>query len=192
MIPRPVDSRRARVARAGGAAAIATLTASAAHTLGGGAPPAPWLVLTVALLAWPVALAIVGSRPGAFRTGLAVVTAQAILHGAFALVGDAVPQAGASTHHHGLLILDPSTGTGMATGTDMLAAHVIAGIATAVAVCHGERMLRAVARGIRHLLRPTAPAPLSPIPAPAAALPQPLRLRPRLVLADLSRRGPPR
>ncbi|WP_413353979.1 hypothetical protein [Microbacterium sp. 1P06AB] len=192
MIPRPADSRRARVARAGGAAAIATLTASAAHTLGGGTPPAPWLVLTVALLAWPVALAIVGSRPGAFRTGLAVVTAQAILHGAFALVGDVVPQAGASTHHHGLLILGPSTGTGMATGTDMLAAHVIAGIATAVAVCHGERMLRAVARGIRHLLRPTAPAPLSPIPAPAAALPQPLRLRPRLVLADLSRRGPPR
>ena len=58
MIPRPADPRRARVARAGGAAAIATLTASAAHTLGGGTPPAPWLVLTVALLAWPVALAI--------------------------------------------------------------------------------------------------------------------------------------
>lgn len=194
MIPRLLDSRRVRVVRAGGASAVATLSAATAHTLGGGTPPAAWLVLTVALLAWPVALVIVGSRPSALRTGLAVAAAQALLHGAFALVGDTAPSAGALTgHHHDLLALGPVAGSAMTPDGSMLAGHVAAAILTAVAVCHGERMLRAVARGIRSLLRPTVLPllPLAPVaPAVAAALPE--RLRPRRLLADLSRRGPPR
>ncbi|MFJ6680032.1 hypothetical protein ACIQLK_13035 [Microbacterium sp. NPDC091382] len=192
MILRPVDSRRARVVRAGGAAAIATLTASAAHTLGGGIPPAPWLVLTVMLLSWPLALAIVGRRPGSVRTALAVVSAQALLHTAFALVGGAEPHGIWGTHHHGRLILDATAAAGAPPDTGMLSAHVVAAIVTAAMVCHGERMLRATARGIRYLLRLRTPALLSPTPVPTAAGPLPRRPRPRLLLADLSRRGPPR
>ena len=194
MISRPADSRHVRAVRAGGAASIATLTAAAAHTLGGGTPPAPWLVVAVTLLAWPVALLIVGARPSALRTATAVAAAQALLHSAFALVGDAAPRSAAlAGHHHGTALLGPVTGTSMPLDAAMLTGHVIAAILTAVAVCHGERMLRAVARGIRELLRPAAIVVLQPTPTvPAAATSSTRGPRPRLILADLSRRGPPR
>lgn len=191
MIPRPVDSRRVRVVRAGGAAAIATLTAAAAHTLSGGTAPAPWLVATVTLLAWPIALTIVGSRPSAVRTGLAVATAQALLHAAFAVVGDVEPTVAAG-HHHALLPLT-TAGGGMPVDGSMLAGHAAAAIVTAVAVCHGERMLRALARGIRSLLRLRAAfAPAADLPAIVLPAASPLHLRARLALTDRSRRGPPR
>ncbi|WP_060915310.1 hypothetical protein [Microbacterium oleivorans] len=194
MIPRPVDSRLVRVVRAGGAASIATLTAAAAHTVGGGTPPAPWLVVAVALLAWPIAVLIVGTRPSSRRTATAVAAAQALLHSAFALVGDTAPRSAAlSGHHHGDILLGPVSGAAMPVDAAMLAGHVVAGILTAVAVCHGERMLRAVARGIRELLRPAVAVivpPRSTIPALPTSAPH--GLRPRLLLADLSRRGPPR
>ena len=192
MIPRPVDSRRVRVVRAGGAAAVATVTAAAAHTLGGGTAPAPWLVATVMLLAWPIALAIVGSRPSAVRTGLAVAAAQALLHSAFALVGDVQPTAAAG-HHHAALVLGATAGGTPSVDGAMIAGHALAAVVTAVAVCHGERMLRAVARGIHSLLRLVVVAPpTGGWRAPALPLPTPRGLRPRLALADLSRRGPPR
>ncbi|MFI8631340.1 hypothetical protein ACIGEP_01930 [Microbacterium sp. NPDC077663] len=192
MIPRPVDARRVRVVRAGGAAAIATLTAAAAHTLGGGTAPAPWLVATVMLLAWPIALAIVGSRPSAVRTGLAVAASQALLHAAFALVGDVHPTLAAG-HHHTALALTGAGGGAMPLDGTMLTGHAAAAIVTAAAVCHGERMLRVVARGIRALLRshvPRLPAAQPRTAALHAATPR--GLRPRLALTDLLRRGPPR
>ncbi|MCO7204643.1 hypothetical protein NH287_14215, partial [Microbacterium sp. CnD16-F] len=75
----------------------------------------------------------------------------------------------------------------------MIAGHALAAVVTAVAVCHGERMLRAVARGIHSLLRVAVVAPpTGGWPAPALPLTTPRGLRPRLALADLSRRGPPR
>lgn len=193
MIPRPVDSRRVRVVRAGGAAAVATLTAAAAHTLGGGIAPAPWLVATVMLLAWPIALVIVGSRPSAVRTGLAVAAAQALLHSAFALVGDVQPTAAPAGHHHAAFALGTTAGGTVSVDGAMIAGHAFAAVVTAVAVCHGERMLRAVARGIHSLLRVAVVAPpTGGWRAPELPHPTPRGLRPRLALADLSRRGPPR
>jgi hypothetical protein len=193
VIPRPVDTRRVRAARAGGASAVATITAAAAHTVGGGSAPGPWLVLTVALLAWPVALVVVGARHSPARTALAVGGSQLLLHAAFAIVGDAAPVVGrAAAHHHAVLPLATSTAATMPLDAVMLAGHTLAAILTAVAVCHGERMLRAVARGIRQLLRsPITVTPLAVGAAPVAAE-APRGLRPRLVLSDLSRRGPPR
>lgn len=181
-----------RVVRAGGAAAVATLTAAAAHTLGGGSAPAPWLLAVVTLLAWPLALAIVGSRPSALRTGLAVAAAQALLHAAFAAVGDVEP-ALAAAHHHGQIALGAAHTGAMPLDLGMLAGHALAAVVTAVAVCHGERMLRAVARGIRTLFH-VAEVPAPPAtPRRARVAPSaPLGRRPRLVLSDLSRRGPPR
>lgn len=203
MSSRPLDARRVRAARAGGASAVATITAAAAHTIGGGSAPGPWLVLAVALLAWPVSLLIVGARHSPARTALAVGGSQLLLHAAFAMVGDAAPVfEGAAAHHHAVVPLATDAtmplgapmilGVPMILGAPMMAGHALAAIVTAVAVCHGERMLRAVARGIRQLLRSPIPAPVFAVgaePVPAAA---PVRLRPRLVLSDLSRRGPPR
>ncbi|MEW1834350.1 hypothetical protein [Microbacterium sp. NPDC079995] len=191
-MPRPADSRRVRVVRAGGAAAIATLTAAAAHSLGGGSAPAPWLVATVTLLAWPIALAIVGSRPSAVRTGIAVATAQALLHAAFALVGDVHPTLAAG-HHHGAFTLAAGSGAAMPLDGAMIAGHTLAAVVTAVAVCHGERMLRVLARGIRSLWAIRAPQ-LPAIERRPVAIPDgaPRGVRPRLALTDLFRRGPPR
>lgn len=185
------DTRRGRAIRAGAAAAVATVAAAAAHTVAGGSAPPPWLVAAVILLAWPVALVIVGRAASAPRTGLAVVAAQAMLHGAFAMVGDAAPSAaGAHGHLHAPLLLAPGAAS-PAPDAAMLGGHAIAAVVTVLAVCHGERMLRAVAAGIRSLLRrtlPTSPHPAVPLAVPATVAPAPV---PALFVSDLSRRGPP-
>ena len=52
------------------AASVAVVVSATAHTLsGGGAPPA-WLLVAVALLATPVAVALVGDRPRPLRLGV--------------------------------------------------------------------------------------------------------------------------
>jgi len=69
---------------------------------------------------------------------------------------------------------------------------VLAAIATVAALYGGERMLRALGRGIRSLFsraRAIAPRPTMPrfVPAPAGSA----LVAARVVLSDVSRRGPP-
>lgn len=187
---RPDDSRLLRVVRAGTAAGIATTVAGTAHTLsGGGAPPA-WLMLVVTLLAWPVALILIGARPSGVRTGAAIVAAQGILHGAFAMVGTGTPR-GIGAHTHGSVALALGSSGALPVDPEMIAGHLAAAAVTIALVAHGESLLRTIAAGIRALL-PTVPA------APAvAALPprtgaqEPARPYRRLLPSPLSRRGPP-
>jgi hypothetical protein len=74
----------------------------------------------------------------------------------------------------------------------MLAAHVLAALATLAGLYGGERMLRALGRGIRSLfsrLRGVAlRAPLPRFVPPPAG---PVFAAARIVLSDVSRRGPP-
>lgn len=180
--------RHVRTVRGAAAASAATIVAATAHTLAGGGAPAPLLVAGVGILASPFAVALIGRRLAAWRVAVTVLASQALFHLAFTLTAGADPAALAG--HHAPM-------TGDAAGivlpdTPMLVGHLLAAGATVVVLYGGERMLRALGRGIRSLFsRAHAGGPLPSVPrlitAPARVTP----LTSRALLSDLSRRGPP-
>lgn len=182
-------ARQARALRGGAAVAVATVTAATAHTLSGGGAPPFWLLVAVVVLATPLGIALVGRRPALWRIALAVAASQALLHATFAAVGPAAP-AMAVGHDHGALL--PALGPAVALADPaMLAGHALAGLVTTALLAYGERMLRALGRGMRRVLRrASARIPVIAWPEP---VPAPLfRTRlPRVDLDSLSRRGPP-
>lgn len=179
--------RRVRALRGSAAAAIAVLFASTAHTLAGGIAPPAWLVVSVTILAAPLCVALVGRRRSVVRLSAAVITAQVALHTAFAAIGSAAPAAMPAGHHHLLLPLVASVDPAAAT---MSAGHALAAVATIVTLGWGERMLAAIARGIRRLLTLAPQSAPHPHAAPAS-----FSAPPRAVAAvsghSVSRRGPP-
>lgn len=181
--------RQMRAVRGSAAAWIATIVAATAHTLAGGGAPAPVLVAAVGVLASPFAVALVGRRLAAWRVGIAVLASQALFHTAFALTSRADPAT--LSGHHTLLTVDRAVGL-VLPDAPMLIGHVLAAAATVVVLYGGERMLRALGRGIRSLFsRADVVAPLPSIPrlvAPRARLTVPAA---RPTLSGLSRRGPP-
>lgn len=179
-------ARRLRVLRGSTAASVATVVASTAHTLAGGGAPPFWLLIAVTLLAAPIAVALIGGRRSLTRLAATVAAAQLMLHTAFAAVGSDAPLAGHG-HVHGLVTL--TTALSPATA-GMTAGHAIAAVVTFVMLATGERMLRALARGIRRLLHVADDVSL-----PGATARRPVSPRPRLhaakILTSVSRRGPP-
>jgi len=185
-----VTPRHVRALRGTAAAWVATVVAATAHTLAGGGAPAPSLVAAVGILAAPFGVAVVGRRLSAWRVGATVLASQALFHLAFAITAGADPSA-AHSHHVRVLV-----GGGIAPvalpDAPMLVAHVLAASATVAGLCGGERMLRALGRGIRSVLaraRVIVPAP--PVPALVTAERQRPAPAARTVLSGLSRRGPP-
>jgi len=190
-----MTARQVRAVRGFTAASIATTLAATAHTIGGGTPPAWWLVLAVTLLATPVSVALIGRRPSAVRTALAASAAQALLHTAYAAVGDAAPTVAAHVHS----IVGSTTGGAVApiaatahlhVDAGMLLAHLVAAAATIALLVRGEALLRALARGVRRLLPRVSLRPLPTVSLPMRAY------APRLPGTDplfsaISRRGPP-
>lgn len=79
------NERAARVARGSAIAGFATLTASLAHTLGGGAPPGLLAIALALAFSVPFAIATVGSRGGITRAGIAALGAQLALHALYSL-----------------------------------------------------------------------------------------------------------
>jgi hypothetical protein len=186
-----VTPRHVRTLRGAAAAWVATIVAATSHTLAGGGAPAPLLVGVVGILAWPVGVALVGRRLSIWHVGAAVVASQLLFHIAFAIAAGADPAAATGHLHH--LALD---GGGLATAAlpdaPMLVAHALAAVATLAGIYGGERMLRALGRGIRSVLR-RAEATLRAPHAPRRRLVGVLVSAPLpgAVLSDLSRRGPP-
>ncbi|MEV4687804.1 hypothetical protein [Microbacterium sp. LWH3-1.2] len=181
--------RHVRALRGTSAAWVATVVAAAAHTLGGGGAPSPALVAAVGILAAPFAVALIGRGLSTWRLGASVLASQALFHVAFAVTADADP---APLHGHHVTHLGGDLSAVVVPDTPMLAAHALAAIATLAGLYGGERMLRALGSGIRSLftrLRGVARRPSQPQVAPAPARP-PL-VAARIVLSDVSRRGPP-
>ena len=83
------NERGARVARGSAIAVFATLTASLAHTLGGGLPPGPLAIVLALAFSVPFAIALVGrrvaARAGGARSAIAAVGAQLALHALYSL-----------------------------------------------------------------------------------------------------------
>ena len=197
-------SRRHRALRGTVAATVATLVAATAHTLAGGGAPPWWMLLALTLLTSPVAVWLIGRRPSVRRTAAAVVVAQLALHVAFAAVGTGGPIAasqvptgsGHAAGHTGSAAVQASLGSPLAAAghlhldPGMIAAHLVAAAATVLLLAHGERLVRAIAGGLRRVLRRALPA-LPPPTVPATRADEPLAPVAAVFLSVLSRRGPP-
>ncbi|TNB75789.1 hypothetical protein FHJ30_03950 [Arthrobacter sp. BB-1] len=193
------------------ATAILTLAAGA-HLAGGGALPAPTVMLAV------LALTALGSTTATrlrlrFPAAAALLAGgQLLLHEVFAAAGVPAAAAGSGTatphashlsgaaglpavldHLYGTGIYGTEIyGTGATSGPLMLAAHILATLGSALLLAKGEDALWALAAWLRPLValpRPAAydggAAPLVPF-APSA-----VPLRPWRNLRQDSRRGPP-
>lgn len=187
-----MSPRHVRALRGVTAAWIATIVAATAHTLAGGGAPSPALIAATGILATPFAVALVGRRPAAWRIASVVLAAQALFHVAFAMTAGADASADASAHVHHFTALGSSALPGVVPDAPMLVGHVLAAGATVLALFSGERMLRALGRGIRSVLsraRSVATRPSSPrlVAAPTV----PIRAVAAVALSGLSRRGPP-
>ncbi|MFC8680867.1 hypothetical protein ACFT30_05045 [Microbacterium ureisolvens] len=180
--------RHVRALRGTAAAWVATIVAATAHTLAGGGAPSPALVATVGILASPFAVALIGRRLTGWRIGVTVLASQAFFHGAFALTAGADP---AALHGHHVTHLGGDLSAVALPDAPMLLAHVLAAALTVFALHGGERMLRALGRGIRSLFSRARVAPLPSLPRPVAVGAAPRHVAARIVLSDLSRRGPP-
>ena len=181
------DQLPLRVARTGLLGLAAAVLASVAHTAGGGARPAPALVLTAAVLAAGTCWRASRRRLGAVRCAAVTAAVQLSLHVAFALD----TPAGVPAH--------------AGHGAAMLAAHVAAGAAFGVWLAVGEAALwrsaarlaavtavavRTLADRVTRLLAP--PRVAAPRRAPGRRAPRDLRPASRPALRHVVvRRGPP-
>jgi hypothetical protein len=182
------------------ATAILTLAAGA-HLTGGGALPAPTVMLAV------LALTALGSTTATrLRLGFPAVAAllaggQVALHEVFAAAGiPAAAESGATAPHGSHLsgaaamqpVLDHIYGTGATSGPLMLAAHVLATLGSALLFAKGEDALWALAAWLRPLVALPRPAAFDGGTAPLVSFaPFAVPLRPWRNLRQDSRRGPP-
>lgn len=184
--------RHVRALRGTASAWIATIIAATSHTLAGGGGPSPALVAVIGVLAAPLAVLLIGRRLTALRVGATVVVAQAMFHVAFALAAGADPAVSAGHVHDRTLHAAPSFAGVVLPDAPMLLAHTVAAAATMLALYGGERMLRALGRGIRSVLRRAVePALAPPVVLRRWAGASDPAARHGVVLSDLSRRGPP-
>lgn len=184
--------RHVRALRGASAAWIATIVAATAHTLAGGGAPSPVLVGVLGILASPIGIALVGRRLTAWGVGAAVIASQLLFHVAFAVTAGVDP-ATATGHVHDMTLGTPGAlASGILPDAPMLLGHAVAAAATMLALYYGERMLRALGRGIRSLLRRGGDSVVLPVALlRISAGPAAVARRTGPVLSDLSRRGPP-
>ncbi|RJK97614.1 hypothetical protein [Vallicoccus soli] len=162
------------------AAGTTTALGVLAHVLASGHPPdALAALLSAALVAalwWPATRRPVGAAEVLALLALGQVAVHVLLHAA-----------GAAGHAHGALpaadpVLPPDA---------MGLAHVVATLAAAVVLRAGERAAAALLELLRPLVRLLVARALparAPLARPAA---RPVPLRPRLLVLDAARRGPP-
>jgi len=185
-----VTPRHVRALRGTAATFVATIIAATVHTLAGGGAPSPALVVAVIALGAPFGVALIGRGLSTWRLGAVVLAAQALFHVAFAVTAAADPAAAVTHAHHIAATLGGGPGM-LIPDAPMLAGHVLGAIATVIGLRGGERMLRALARGIRSVFARVRPLARPATPPRRTIGAEPLLPRVRVPLADLSRRGPP-
>lgn len=215
LTPVTVQNGAARLLRGWSAAVIATVLAAGSHTLAGpghhddGPSPLVW-ILTLAL-AGPVCTALAGRLLSWTRLSVGVLLSQAVFHALYSLGPAAPPSAALPSasfghlHTHGSLaapaplpgVSDPAVAEPLLPAAEhtMLAAHLLAAVATVVLLRHGERSVLATADWVL-LRRPVLilrPAQLTPACGPRlVGLPTPPVLPAlRELVSSLRWRGPP-
>lgn len=188
----PVTTRQLRILRAAAASSVATLLAALSHTIGGGMPPHPLLVLALSVLLIPLAAVLIGRRPSAPRTALTVLVAQLVFHVLFHVLGGTASESAASTpaHAHHAVALGPAVSIAL-PDAPMILAHGVAATLTVLLLWHGERMLRGIAAWARARLLPSLPASPARHEVPLVPASPLLSVRLTPLAEALSRRGPP-
>ncbi len=147
MAPTSPSSGALRWVRAAVLGLSCVLLALGAHVLAGGAAPS---ALTLLVLAVPIGCSCVlatGTRAGPLRIGLVLAAGQVGLHEAFMLAGAGAgcgpaTAAGVMPTHGTAAMVHCAGGPAMAgPSTTMVGAHIAAGLATALLLAHGERLL---------------------------------------------------
>ena len=182
-----MHTRAARVARGLVAAGFATFVAAFSHTVAGGTAPSAFGVLACLVLASAASVLLAGRTFSAWRLAASVALSQALFHGLFSTLGDPV----AVEHvHAGMPAMDAPA---LDERGEMLAAHLVAGLITLVALRYGERAFWGLAHTARLLLArllpvavPTRPALPRLVPTARVAVPRTI-----LLLSAMRRRGPP-
>lgn len=191
-----MTTRQLRLLRGAAVSSIATITAAVSHTIGGGLPPHPLLVLSLSILLTPLAYLLVGSTLSFGKLGVSVLLSQSVFHILFVALG-ATLSATASTgsasigaaHQH-VMVLGPLI-SGTAADTGMLGAHIIAAAFTIAVLWRGERLVRAIARWVRTALRLRMPRLRGDWPTPVSVAAAPVRFSSAIRTCDLFSRGPP-
>lgn len=186
--------RQRFVARGALASGTTTLLAAISHTWGGGAAPAPTIVLGMAVLLIAPAALLLGRRPRLPRIALTTAAAQVAFHGVFEALGAPVAGVavqGSHDHHAHAITAAPAIAASAPHDPSMLAAHVVAALATIAILAYGEAAVRRGGSWIRAVARAlVADASLPEIPhviARAAG-----RIRPVAVaVTPTGVRGPP-
>ncbi|MFF2274110.1 hypothetical protein ACFVTX_17680 [Agromyces sp. NPDC058136] len=207
-----VHSERAnRTLRGSLVALSATLLASLAHTIGGGAPPGALSLVVALAFTVPFGIAMVGTGARPLRSAFAAVGAQLALHATFSLSAGAAPSGqrveGALAHNrHSPAAMNSAwlelADTGASThaehfGGAMPLAHVVAAVVAIAGIRLVDGAIRAIAEVWRSILVVVALllAPSLAI-APRRNVRDRAAVRVRPVLARLEssvvRRGPPR
>ncbi len=187
-------------------AAFATLVASLAHAVGGGAPPGVLALALALAFSVPVAMVLSGERMSLPRASASALVAQAALHLLYAIgTGGAGPAASVGAHAAHAAGATPAIQLAGLTvdhghAAAMPLAHVLAAAATVAMLAMYARAVSAVAlafgtlaRGIRLLgsvLRGL------PVPAAPGLTRPPVQAEVRantslLLLSSLRHRGPP-
>lgn len=194
-----MTSRQLRLLRGAAASSIATITAAVSHTVGGGTPPHPLLVLALSVFLTPVAAVLVGRMLHVGRLSAAVLVSQTVFHTLFAVLGATLTPgvAGAGGHQHaGVLSAATlpalnSTLSAVAPDTAMLGAHLFAGILTVALLWRGEQLLRGIARWARTALRRQMPHLLADFLLPTGLSATTQHFVSAIRTGDLFLRGPP-
>ncbi|MDQ0645187.1 hypothetical protein [Microbacterium murale] len=184
-----MTSRQLRLLRGAAASSIATIIAAVSHTIGGGAPPHPLLVIALSVFLSPLAALLVGRTPGMARLSAAVVVSQTVFHVLFVVLGATAAPTVSAGHHH-VMTLDPLTST-VTPDAGMLGAHVVAAALTIALLWRGEQLMRIIARWVHALLRTRMPRLHADWPVPASFAITARNAITSLLTGDISRRGPP-
>lgn len=184
-----MTSRQLRLLRGAAASLIATIIAAVSHTIGGGSPPHPLLIIALSVFLTPLAALLVGRTSRLGRLSAAVLVSQTLFHVLFVFLGATASPTLATGHHH-VMTLDLSTST-VAPDAGMLGAHVVAAALTIVLLWRGEQLIRVVARWVRATLRVRMPRLQADWPVPASIVTTARRFVSTVRAGDISRRGPP-
>lgn len=184
-----MTSRQLRLLRGAAASSIATIIAAVSHTIGGGAPPHPLLVIALSVFLTPLAALLVGRTSRVGRLSAAVAVSQTIFHVLFVALGATASPTAATGHHH-VLALDPLSST-VAPDAGMLGAHVIAAAVTVAMLWRGERLLRLIRDWVRAALRARMPRLHTGWLPPASIATSARRFVSSIRTGDISLRGPP-
>ena len=189
-------SRRARrLARGWVAAVVATTLAAGSHAAVDGTWPSLMIVALSTCLAAPLCMLLAGRMLSRSCVALSVALSQALLHPPFAPSAGAMP-AGAPNHHPVAAGADgpPAVPPVAHHGGSMLAAHVVAALATYILLRHGEvagfRLLGSLSLRIQRILAPVL-RPVATVPR-RVSWTSPRSLSDQLLLPSVcGYRGPP-